>query len=156
MEIEYFIPPDEEAWQAFHDEWIQASFRFRREGLHILKVAFESRTSRNFLAHNGQASFDWSISIGLRPDLLTRDVHPAHKLAHYARACTDVMFQFPFGKQARYPPSPPVRTGRRACDNRNCWAVQRAVTMTYASTRPVPVLAGRIDGNEERHPILVL
>jgi len=68
MEIEYFIPPDEEAWQAFHDEWIQASF-------------------------------DWSISIGLRPDLLTRDVHPAHKLAHYARACTDVMFQFPFGKQ---------------------------------------------------------
>ena len=26
-------------------------------------------------------------------------MHPEHKLAHYARACTDVMFTFPFGTQ---------------------------------------------------------
>jgi len=26
-------------------------------------------------------------------------VHPSNKLAHYARACTDIMFTFPFGTQ---------------------------------------------------------
>jgi len=68
MEIEYFIPPDEDAWQAFHEQWLTDSY--------------------NFL-----------LSIGLRPELISRDVHPDHKLAHYARACTDLMFKFPFGTQ---------------------------------------------------------
>jgi len=68
MEIEYFIPPDEESWKAFHEEWIQTAY-------------------------------NWMVSIGLRPELLSKDVHPDHKLAHYARACTDTMFTFPFGTQ---------------------------------------------------------
>ena len=68
MEIEYFIPPDEDAWKTFHEQWLTDSY--------------------NFL-----------LSIGLRPELISRDVHPDHKLAHYARACTDLMFKFPFGTQ---------------------------------------------------------
>ena len=35
----------------------------------------------------------------VREELLSRDVHEDHKLAHYARACTDIMFTFPFGTQ---------------------------------------------------------
>ena len=38
-------------------------------------------------------------SIGLREDLMFRSVHAGDKLAHYARACTDVTFKFPFGTQ---------------------------------------------------------
>jgi len=68
MEIEFFIPPDEESWREFHAQW-------------------------------QQTSMDWLTSIGLRKELLSFDVHPEHKLAHYARACTDVMFTFPFGTQ---------------------------------------------------------
>ena len=68
MEIEYFIPPDEDVWRTFHEQWLTDSY--------------------NFL-----------LSIGLRPELISRDVHPDHKLAHYARACTDLMFKFPFGTQ---------------------------------------------------------
>ena len=68
MEIEYFIPPDEDCWKAFHEQWLT--------------------DSENFL-----------LSIGLRPELISRDVHPDHKLAHYARACTDLMFKFPHGTQ---------------------------------------------------------
>jgi len=68
MEIEFFIPPGDEAWKEFHEQWIA--------------------TSRS-----------WLESIGLRPELLSTDVHPSNKLAHYARACTDVMFTFPFGTQ---------------------------------------------------------
>ncbi|MGY8694084.1 MAG: glycine--tRNA ligase, partial [Verrucomicrobiia bacterium] len=40
---------------------------------------------------------DWLLSIGLPEEMLGRDVH--EKLAHYARACTDITFEFPFGKQ---------------------------------------------------------
>jgi glycyl-tRNA synthetase len=44
-------------------------------------------------------SWKWLVSIGLREDLLHRSVHSRDKLAHYARACTDLTFTFPFGTQ---------------------------------------------------------
>ena len=68
MEIEYFIPPDEEAWPKYHREWIDV-----RKG--------------------------WFASIGLTGEHLGEEVHPKEKLAHYARACTDITFKFPFGEQ---------------------------------------------------------
>lgn len=43
-------------------------------------------------------------SIGLREDLMFRSVHAGDKLAHYARACTDVTFKFPFGTQVIFFP----------------------------------------------------
>jgi glycyl-tRNA synthetase len=68
MEIEYFIPPDDDVWAEFQEQWVKTAY-------------------------------DWLVSIGVDPDLLSRDVHEDHKLAHYARACTDLMFKFPFGTQ---------------------------------------------------------
>lgn len=68
MEIEYFIPPGDDVWGEFHEQWLDTAEK-------------------------------WLLSIGLRPELISRDVHPDHKLAHYARACTDLMFKFPFGTQ---------------------------------------------------------
>lgn len=44
-------------------------------------------------------SKDFLLSIGLREDLMDWQVHAGDKLAHYARACTDVTFRFPFGTQ---------------------------------------------------------
>ena len=40
----------------------------------------------------------WFSSIGLTEDCLGEEVHPQDKLAHYARACTDITFKFPFGE----------------------------------------------------------
>lgn len=40
----------------------------------------------------------WFGSIGLTPEFLGEEVHPKEKLAHYARACTDITFKFPFGE----------------------------------------------------------
>jgi glycyl-tRNA synthetase len=68
MECEYFIPPGDEEWKAFHEKWLADSWA-------------------------------WLLSIGVREELLSYDVHPDHKLAHYARACTDIMFKFPHGTQ---------------------------------------------------------
>jgi glycyl-tRNA synthetase len=67
MEIEYFIPPDEEAWPKYHREWINTRM-------------------------------SWFSSIGLTSDFLGEEVHPKEKLAHYAKACTDITFKFPFGE----------------------------------------------------------
>jgi glycyl-tRNA synthetase len=39
------------------------------------------------------------IEIGLKPELMHRAIHEDGKLAHYARACTDITFTFPFGTQ---------------------------------------------------------
>ena len=42
---------------------------------------------------------EYRLSVGLRDDLMGWDVHEGDGLAHYARACTDITFRFPFGVQ---------------------------------------------------------
>ena len=69
MEVEYFIPPGDDVWPEYHQKWIDAS--------------------RDFLVNVCE----------LREDLMGWDVHEGDGLAHYARACTDVTFTFPFGTQ---------------------------------------------------------
>ena len=69
MEIEYFIPPGDE------DVWGPYHQRWIAD-------------ARSFLE-----------GVGLRPELLGYDVHSGDGLAHYARACTDITFHFPFGVQ---------------------------------------------------------
>jgi len=44
-------------------------------------------------------SWQWLIDIGLKESLMSKSVHEGDKLAHYARACTDITFKFPFGTQ---------------------------------------------------------
>jgi glycyl-tRNA synthetase len=66
MEIEYFIPPDEDLWPKYHREWIDYSLA-------------------------------WFESIGIPRSMLGEDQHPKEKLAHYAKACTDITFHYPFG-----------------------------------------------------------
>jgi len=68
MEVEYFIPPGDDVWEGFHQEWMDVSKQFL-------------------------------LDVGLREDLMGWDVHEGDGLAHYARACTDVTFRFPFGTQ---------------------------------------------------------
>jgi glycyl-tRNA synthetase len=41
----------------------------------------------------------WLLAIGIDEKLLERDVKSGSGLAHYARACTDITFKFPFGTQ---------------------------------------------------------
>ncbi len=41
---------------------------------------------------------NWFSSIGLTSEYLGEEIHPQDKLAHYAKACTDITFKFPFGE----------------------------------------------------------
>ena len=140
MEIEYFIPPGDEArsheiardrtrspgrsggtshgactdppastlllwtllptqaWKEFHEQWIATS-RSWLESIGLRPELLSTDMSRTCPGHL------CDMSRRLRPELLSTDVHPSNKLAHYARACTDVMFTFPFGTQERLPPA---------------------------------------------------
>jgi glycyl-tRNA synthetase len=42
---------------------------------------------------------EWLVGVGLNKSLLSLNVHKADKLAHYAKACTDIVFTYPFGTQ---------------------------------------------------------
>ena len=68
MEMEYFIPADEEAWMELHKKWIKTRY-------------------------------NWHCAIGIKKEWLSFDVHKKEDLAHYAKACTDIMFKYPFGVQ---------------------------------------------------------
>ena len=59
----------EEAWQASHAEWVKSRHTWLVE------------------------------AVGLKPDLLSLDVQGPDDRAHYALACTDILFRFPFGEQ---------------------------------------------------------
>jgi glycyl-tRNA synthetase (class II) len=74
MEIEYFIPPSENregegGWGKEHSTWVDKGMDFMVN------------------------------KCGLNPDLLELEKHPDNKLAHYALACTDITFKYPFGVQ---------------------------------------------------------
>jgi glycyl-tRNA synthetase len=68
MEIEYFIPPGDDVWPQFYQQWIDLYWQ-------------------------------WLVSIGVEPQRMHKKEHASDKLAHYARACTDITFDFPFGEQ---------------------------------------------------------
>lgn len=42
---------------------------------------------------------DWLRSVGISEALMKCHEHSAGSMAHYAKACTDIMFQYPFGWQ---------------------------------------------------------
>jgi glycyl-tRNA synthetase len=64
-----------------------------------LEFFIEPGTDAKWHAYWIDERLKWYESIGLPSSHLHKDVHPAHKLAHYASACTDVAYQFPFGLQ---------------------------------------------------------
>jgi len=64
-----YFIPPGDVWPEYHQKWIDAS--------------------KDFLVN----------VVELREDLMGWDVHEGDGLAHYARACTDVTFTFPFGTQ---------------------------------------------------------
>lgn len=44
-------------------------------------------------------AWGWLIKMGLKEEYMFKSVHKDHKLAHYSKACTDIVFKFPFGTQ---------------------------------------------------------
>mmetsp|Transcript_28593 Transcript_28593/g.66520 ORF Transcript_28593/g.66520 Transcript_28593/m.66520 type:complete len:559 (-) Transcript_28593:112-1788(-) len=89
--------------KAFRNEITPRNFIFRSREFEQMEVEYFIPPGDDVWPVFHQKWIDDSkaflLEVGLREDLMGWDVHEGDGLAHYARACTDVTFRFPFGEQ---------------------------------------------------------
>jgi len=89
--------------KAFRNEITPRNFIFRSREFEQMEVEYFIPPGDDVWPGYHQKWMDDSkeflVSLGLREDLMGWDVHEGDGLAHYARACTDITFKFPFGEQ---------------------------------------------------------
>ena len=87
--------------KAFRNEINPRNYTFRSREFEQMELEFfiEPGTDEKWHAYWVDERLKWYEKIGLPAASIGRDVHPKEKLAHYASACTDVTYAFPFGKQ---------------------------------------------------------
>lgn len=87
--------------KAFRNEITPRNFIFRSREFEQMEIEYFIPEGDNVWQKYHEewieARLNWLISIGLPKESLILEVHPKEKLAHYARACTDITFRFPFG-----------------------------------------------------------
>lgn len=86
--------------KAFRNEITPRNFIFRSREFEQMEIEYFIQPGEGWAdSHKAwlSDSKDFLLSLGLRPSLLGWDVHEGDSLAHYANACTDVTFRFPFG-----------------------------------------------------------
>ena len=87
--------------KAFRNEINPRNYTFRSREFEQMELEFfvEPGSDAEWHKHWIDQRLKWYESIGISAEKLHLDVHPQHKLAHYASACTDIAFEFPFGIQ---------------------------------------------------------
>jgi glycyl-tRNA synthetase len=87
--------------KAFRNEINPRNYTFRSREFEQMELEFFIRpgTDAEWHAYWVAERLRWYRSIGLPDDSLSRYVYSRDELAHYASACTDVMYAFPFGVQ---------------------------------------------------------
>jgi glycyl-tRNA synthetase len=89
--------------KAFRNEITPRQFLFRSREFEQMEIEYfcmpGEETMREVHAQWLEDVKDWVIAIGVREDLLDFEVHENEKLAHYAKMCTDITFNYPFGQQ---------------------------------------------------------
>jgi glycyl-tRNA synthetase len=85
--------------KAFRNEITVGNFIFRSREFEQMELEWfcKPEESEKWFEFWVQARFDWFKSLGIRPERLRLRPHSEDELAHYARACQDVEYEFPFG-----------------------------------------------------------
>eukprot|EP01038_Epipyxis_sp_PR26KG_P006046 gene6046-8323_t len=89
--------------KAFRNEITPRNFIFRSREFEQMEIEYFIQPGDDVWPQFHESwidmSWKWLLSIGLKEEFMFKSVHAKDKLAHYARACTDVTFKFPFGTQ---------------------------------------------------------
>tara|TARA_Y100001934_G_scaffold283586_1_gene404528 strand:+ start:6095 stop:7606 length:1512 start_codon:yes stop_codon:yes gene_type:complete len=89
--------------KAFRNEITPRNFIFRSREFEQMEIEYFIQPDDEIwpVAHREWIDVRkaWFAGIGLTEEHLGEEQHPQEKLAHYARACTDITFKFPFGEQ---------------------------------------------------------
>lgn len=88
--------------RAFRNEITPRNFTFRCREFEQMEIEYFIAPDADWQAIYDQwirERLDWHRTLGIPDSMLSLSVHPQDKLAHYSRACTDIMFDYPFGRQ---------------------------------------------------------
>ena len=85
--------------KAFRNEVTPGNFTFRTHEFEQMEIEYFVRPSDadEKLAEWIDYRFNWYLNLGIKKDNLRKRPHAKDELAHYARACTDIEYNFPFG-----------------------------------------------------------
>jgi glycyl-tRNA synthetase len=87
--------------KAFRNEINPRNYTFRSREFEQMELEFfvKPGTDQQWHDYWVEERMKWYRAIGLPPDSITKYIYRKDELAHYASACVDVMYAFPFGVQ---------------------------------------------------------
>lgn len=86
--------------KAFRNEITPGNFIFRQREFEQMEMEFFCKPGSDEQLHEEwvQRRFDWYVqALGLKKENLRIRAHEKSELAHYAKACVDIEYKFPFG-----------------------------------------------------------
>jgi len=85
--------------KAFRNEITPGNFTFRTREFEQMEIEYfvKPLDADNALEDWIANRFNWYLNLGLKKESLRKRKHGKDELAHYARACTDIEYNFPFG-----------------------------------------------------------
>ena len=87
--------------KAFRNEVTPRNFIFRSREFDQMEMEYfiNTQESKKWFDYWVQERFNWYIELGIKKEQLRLRPHSKDELAHYARECVDVEYNFPFGWQ---------------------------------------------------------
>jgi glycyl-tRNA synthetase len=85
--------------KSFRNEITPGNFTFRTPEFEQMEVEYfvKPTDADKILEEWIEYRFSWYLGLGLNKDSLRKRPHGKDELAHYAKACTDIEYNFPFG-----------------------------------------------------------
>jgi glycyl-tRNA synthetase len=85
--------------KAFRNEVTPGNFTFRTREFEQMEIEYFVRPQEadKKLEEWIEDRFSWYINLGIKKENLRKYKHSKEELAHYAKACTDIEYNFPFG-----------------------------------------------------------
>ncbi|MBI5145583.1 MAG: glycine--tRNA ligase [Candidatus Omnitrophica bacterium] len=85
--------------KAFRNEITPGNFTFRTCEFEQMEIEYfvHPKEAAKLLAEWIESRFNWYINLGISKENLRKRPHTQDELAHYALACTDIEYNFPFG-----------------------------------------------------------
>ncbi len=85
--------------KSFRNEITPGNFIFRTREFEQMEIEFFCKpgTDEQWYEHWKAERWQWYLDLGVRPEKLRMRDHASDELAHYAKACVDIEYEFPFG-----------------------------------------------------------
>jgi glycyl-tRNA synthetase len=85
--------------KSFRNEITPGNFTFRTREFEQMEIEYfvKPQEADNYYEYWVNERFNWYLKLGIKNENVRKRPHEKTELAHYARACTDVEYNFPFG-----------------------------------------------------------